>query len=39
MEEFKKADNLYKTLNVTFVNEISQDRGGISREFFQQIFT
>ena len=38
MTKFKQIINLRKELKVNFVEEVSQDAGGISREFFTAIF-
>ncbi len=35
--QFKIFKNLKKVLNIKFESEVSQDRGGLSREYFQQI--
>ena len=35
--QFKKITDLRKVLNIAFENEVSQDRGGLSREFFAQL--
>lgn len=37
MLKFNQMQNPRKVLKVSFVNEISQDQGGISREFFTQV--
>jgi E3 ubiquitin-protein ligase HUWE1 len=38
MAKFKPITNLRKELKINFVEEVSQDAGGISREFFTAIF-
>ena len=37
MAQFAVMDNPKKVLQVTFHNEMSQDMGGVSREFFTTI--
>ena len=37
LQKFKEITDLKPVLKVTFVNEVSQDVGGISREFFTAI--
>ena len=38
MKQFQHFKDLKHVLNIKFEEEVSQDRGGLSREFFQQIF-
>ncbi len=38
IKQFQSFSDLKHVLNIKFEEEVSQDRGGLSREFFQQIF-